>query len=171
MATEPNELRKETLRRLRRELVADVELANNLLHELNRNLDQLRTRTSELLRVEALPDDPLIKYGFSALERASFSDMTNSNNLEIVMTSEEIMESKDMHVVQNFNNIFEGKDKHVNFICNSSFAPGSSDIRKLAKDYPESQYIDDNFSPLKDMERLFLDISLCSRRFMCWQKI
>nr|GEW67942.1 reverse transcriptase [Tanacetum cinerariifolium] len=69
MATEPNELRRETLRRLRRELVADVELANNLLHELNRHLEQLRTHAPELLRVEALPDDPLIKYGFSALER------------------------------------------------------------------------------------------------------
>ncbi|GJY98925.1 hypothetical protein Tco_0516355 [Tanacetum coccineum] len=60
MATEPNELRRETIRRLRQELVDDVELANNLLHELNRYLDQLRTRALELLRVEALPDDPLI---------------------------------------------------------------------------------------------------------------
>ncbi|GJR46638.1 hypothetical protein Tco_1314741 [Tanacetum coccineum] len=81
MATEPNEVRKETLRRLRQELVADVELANNLLHELNRYLEQLHTRAPELLRVEALPDDPLIKYGFSALERAAYSDMTNSANL------------------------------------------------------------------------------------------
>ncbi|GKG43984.1 hypothetical protein Tco_0483077, partial [Tanacetum coccineum] len=63
MANEPNELRRQTLPRLRQELVADVELANNLLHELNRYLDQLRTRAPELLRVEALPDDPLIKYG------------------------------------------------------------------------------------------------------------
>nr|GEY72818.1 hypothetical protein [Tanacetum cinerariifolium] len=54
--------------RLRQKLVADVELANNLLHELNRYLEQLRTRAPGLLRVEALPDDPLIKYGFSALE-------------------------------------------------------------------------------------------------------
>ncbi|GKB49124.1 hypothetical protein Tco_0899877 [Tanacetum coccineum] len=86
MATEPNDVRRTTLRRLRQELVADVELANNLLHELNRYLEQLRTRAPELLRVEALPDDPLIKYGFSALERASFSDMTNSNNLVAVRT-------------------------------------------------------------------------------------
>ncbi|GKG50142.1 hypothetical protein Tco_0521242 [Tanacetum coccineum] len=61
MANEPNELRRLTLPRLRQELVVDVELANNLLHELNRYLDQLRTRSPELLRVEALPDDPLIK--------------------------------------------------------------------------------------------------------------
>ncbi|GJV40961.1 hypothetical protein Tco_1419401 [Tanacetum coccineum] len=81
MATEPNELRKETFRRLRQELVADVELANNSLHELNRYLEQLRTRAPEFLRVEALPDDPLIKYGFSALEMANYSDMTNSANL------------------------------------------------------------------------------------------
>ncbi|GJR66781.1 hypothetical protein Tco_0012846 [Tanacetum coccineum] len=55
MATEPNELRRETI-----ELVADVELVNNLLHELNRYLDQLRTCAQELLRVEVLLDDPLI---------------------------------------------------------------------------------------------------------------
>nr|GEY33493.1 protein ALP1-like [Tanacetum cinerariifolium] len=51
----------QTLRRLRQELVADVELANNLWHELNRYLEQLLTRALELLRVEALPDDPLVK--------------------------------------------------------------------------------------------------------------
>ncbi|GKA78319.1 hypothetical protein Tco_0784856 [Tanacetum coccineum] len=73
MATEPEEVRRETLRLLRREFVADVELANNLLHELNRYLDQLRTRAPKLLRMEVLPDYPLIKYGFSALARASFS--------------------------------------------------------------------------------------------------
>ncbi|GKB00250.1 hypothetical protein Tco_0828243 [Tanacetum coccineum] len=81
MAMEPNDVRKTTIRRLRQELVADVELDNSLLHELNRYLEQLRTRASELLRVEVLPDDPLIKYGFSALERPNFYDMTNSNNL------------------------------------------------------------------------------------------
>ncbi|GJX70396.1 hypothetical protein Tco_0307567 [Tanacetum coccineum] len=85
MAIEPNDVRRTTLRRLRQELVTDVELANNLLHKLNRYMEQLRTCAPELLRVDALPDDPLIKYGFSALEMASFSDMTNSNNLtEIV---------------------------------------------------------------------------------------
>ncbi|GJS45086.1 hypothetical protein Tco_0595207 [Tanacetum coccineum] len=73
-------------KRLHHKLVADGELANNLLHDLNRYLEQLCTRAQELLRVEALPDDPLIKYGFSVMERASFFDMTNSNNLVAVMT-------------------------------------------------------------------------------------
>ncbi|GKF20387.1 hypothetical protein Tco_0069025, partial [Tanacetum coccineum] len=81
MATEPEEVRRETLRRQRRELVADVDLANNLLHELNRYLKQLRAHAPELLRVEALLDDPLIMYGFSALEKATYSDMTNLANL------------------------------------------------------------------------------------------
>nr|GEX07028.1 hypothetical protein [Tanacetum cinerariifolium] len=85
MATEPNEVRQTTIRRLRQELVVDVELANNLLHELDRYLEQLRTHALEVLRVEVLPDDPLIKYGFSAL-RVGFSDMTNSNNLVAVRT-------------------------------------------------------------------------------------
>ncbi|GKE35428.1 hypothetical protein Tco_1454750, partial [Tanacetum coccineum] len=61
MAIKSNELRRETLRRLRQELVVDVELANNLLHELNRYLEQLRTHAPELLRVKVLLDDPLIK--------------------------------------------------------------------------------------------------------------
>ncbi|GKC32544.1 hypothetical protein Tco_1039838, partial [Tanacetum coccineum] len=85
-ATEPNEVRRKTLRRLYQELVVDVELANSLLHELNRYMDHLGTRAPELLRVEVMPDDPLIKYGFSAFEMASFSDMTNSNNLVPVRT-------------------------------------------------------------------------------------
>ncbi|GJU32704.1 hypothetical protein Tco_1176293 [Tanacetum coccineum] len=74
------------VKNLCQELVVDVELTNNLLHELNRYLEQLRTRAPKLLRVKALPDDPLIKYGFSALKRTSFSDMTNSNNLVAVRT-------------------------------------------------------------------------------------
>nr|GEU85489.1 hypothetical protein [Tanacetum cinerariifolium] len=73
MATEPEEAGRETLRRLRRELLADVELTNNLLYELNRYLDQLCARAPELLRVKALPDDPLIKYAFKEL-RLCFED-------------------------------------------------------------------------------------------------
>ncbi|GJZ50377.1 hypothetical protein Tco_0604567, partial [Tanacetum coccineum] len=64
----------------------DVELAYNLMHELNRYLEQLRTHAPKLMRVKALPDDPLIKYGFNALERASYSDRTNSNNLVALRT-------------------------------------------------------------------------------------
>ncbi|GJY66575.1 hypothetical protein Tco_0468813 [Tanacetum coccineum] len=86
MATEPNDVRRTTIRRLRQELVVDVELTNNLLFELNWYPEQLRTRASELLRMESLPDHPLIKYGFETLERASFADMTNSNNLVTVRT-------------------------------------------------------------------------------------
>nr|GEU96143.1 hypothetical protein [Tanacetum cinerariifolium] len=83
---EPNDVRRTTIGRLRYELVADGELANNLLHELNRYLEQLCTRALELLRVEALPDNPLIKYDFSVTERASFFNMTNSNNFVAVRT-------------------------------------------------------------------------------------
>ncbi|GKC53833.1 hypothetical protein Tco_1076578 [Tanacetum coccineum] len=65
MSTESNDVRRTIIRRLRQELVVDVELANNLLHELNRYLKQSHTRAPELLRVEALLDDLLIKYGLS----------------------------------------------------------------------------------------------------------
>ncbi|GKB74314.1 hypothetical protein Tco_0935726 [Tanacetum coccineum] len=81
MATEPNDVRRSTLRRLREELVADVALGNNLLLVLNRYLDQMRSRGPEMLRVELLPDHPLIKYGFNTLQRTTLADMSNSNNL------------------------------------------------------------------------------------------
>ncbi|GKB67151.1 hypothetical protein Tco_0928563 [Tanacetum coccineum] len=86
MATEPNNVRRTTIRRLRQELVADMKLSNNLLHELNQYLEQLRSRAPKLLMVESLHDHPLIKYGCNTLEMASFADMTNSNNLVAVMT-------------------------------------------------------------------------------------
>nr|GFB54330.1 hypothetical protein [Tanacetum cinerariifolium] len=72
--------------RLRQELVADVELANNLLFELNRYLEQMRSHGPELLRVESQPDHPFIKYGFNTLERVSFADMTNLINWMAVKT-------------------------------------------------------------------------------------
>nr|GEW32050.1 hypothetical protein [Tanacetum cinerariifolium] len=81
MTTESKELRREIIEQVRQALRADVELMNNLAIDLNWYLKQMRIRTPELLRVEALPDDPLDNYGFSVLERSSWSDMTNSANL------------------------------------------------------------------------------------------
>nr|GEX40702.1 hypothetical protein [Tanacetum cinerariifolium] len=60
MATESNDVRRSTLRRLREELVADVALGNNLLLVLNRYLYQMRNSGPEMFRVESLPDHPLI---------------------------------------------------------------------------------------------------------------
>ncbi|GJW45277.1 hypothetical protein Tco_0074076 [Tanacetum coccineum] len=80
MATEPNDVRRTTIRQLRQELVADVELAHNLLFELNWYLDQMHSCGPEMLRVESLLDNPLIKYSFT-LERAAHVDITNSSNL------------------------------------------------------------------------------------------
>nr|GEY55597.1 hypothetical protein [Tanacetum cinerariifolium] len=99
MAADPNDVRRTTLRRPRQELVADVELANSLLHELNRYMEQLCTRASELLRMEALPDSPLIKHGFSALERANFFDMTNSNNL-MVQAVEDVVQHEPHFILE-----------------------------------------------------------------------
>ncbi|GJR12097.1 hypothetical protein Tco_0794749 [Tanacetum coccineum] len=81
MATEKNDVRRTTIRRLRQELVTDVESAKNLLFELNRYLNQMRSHGPEVLRVESLPDHPLIKYGFNTLEKATHTDITNSSNL------------------------------------------------------------------------------------------
>ncbi|GJV03488.1 hypothetical protein Tco_1337057 [Tanacetum coccineum] len=81
MAAEPNDARRTTIRRLRQELVVDVELMNNLLFELNRYMDQMHCRGLEMLRVKSLPDHPLIKYDFNTSERATHADITNSCNL------------------------------------------------------------------------------------------
>ncbi|GJW89091.1 hypothetical protein Tco_0164431 [Tanacetum coccineum] len=60
MATEPNDLRRTILGRIQEELQVDVALANNLLDVLTRYLEQMRSGGPEMLRVESLPDDPLI---------------------------------------------------------------------------------------------------------------
>ncbi|GJR89043.1 hypothetical protein Tco_0213054 [Tanacetum coccineum] len=59
MATEPNEVRRITLRRLQEDLAADDALAINLLDVLTRYIKQMRSRGPEMLRVESLPDIPL----------------------------------------------------------------------------------------------------------------
>ncbi|GKE18468.1 hypothetical protein Tco_1426045 [Tanacetum coccineum] len=81
MATEPNDVRRSTLRRLREELAADVALANNLLDVLTRYLEQMRSRGPEMLWVESLPTDPFISYGLHTLQRTTRNDMRNSSNL------------------------------------------------------------------------------------------
>ncbi|GJY27144.1 hypothetical protein Tco_0401870 [Tanacetum coccineum] len=81
MATEPNDMRRSILRRLREKLEVDVALGNNLLDVLTRYLEQMRSRGPEMLRVESLPDNPLINYGLHALQRTTGVDMRNSSNL------------------------------------------------------------------------------------------
>ncbi|GJR78059.1 hypothetical protein Tco_0148844 [Tanacetum coccineum] len=66
---------------LREQLEADVALVNNFLDMLTRYLEQMRSGGPEMLRVESLPDDPLIKYDFNILERSTLADMSNSSNL------------------------------------------------------------------------------------------
>ncbi|GKD64100.1 hypothetical protein Tco_1306208 [Tanacetum coccineum] len=81
MATEPNDVRRTTLRRLREELAADVALANNLLDVLTRYFEQIRSRGPEMLGVESLRADPCISYGLHTLQRTIENDMRNSSNL------------------------------------------------------------------------------------------
>ncbi|GKF04478.1 hypothetical protein Tco_0035146 [Tanacetum coccineum] len=59
----------------------DVTLANNLLLELNRYLDQLKNRDPEMLRLEALGDHPLIKFSVITMDKSARADMMNSQNL------------------------------------------------------------------------------------------
>ncbi|GJW93276.1 hypothetical protein Tco_0172948 [Tanacetum coccineum] len=81
MATDPKEVQQRTIRTLMEELLADVTLANNLLLELNRYLDQLKKRDSEMLRLEALGNHPLIKFGVTTMDKSVRADMINSQNL------------------------------------------------------------------------------------------
>ncbi|GJX29865.1 hypothetical protein Tco_0237944 [Tanacetum coccineum] len=62
MVTDQKDVQRRTIMTLSEELLADVTLANNLLLELNRYLDQLKNRDLEMLRLEVLGDHPLIKF-------------------------------------------------------------------------------------------------------------
>ncbi|GKD00444.1 hypothetical protein Tco_1170718 [Tanacetum coccineum] len=79
MATDPKEVQQRTIRTLMEELLADVTLANNLLLELNRYLDPLRKRDPEMLRLEALENHPLIKFGVTTMDKSAPMLLNNSS--------------------------------------------------------------------------------------------
>ncbi|GJS42148.1 hypothetical protein Tco_0567191 [Tanacetum coccineum] len=81
MATDPKDVQRRTNRTLREELLEDVTLENNLLLELNRYLDQLKKREPKMLRLEALENHPLIKFGVTTMDKLVRVDMMNSQNL------------------------------------------------------------------------------------------
>ncbi|GKE93838.1 hypothetical protein Tco_1574933 [Tanacetum coccineum] len=81
MATNPKDLQRRTIRTLSNELLANVTLANNLLLELNRYLDQLKNRDPKMLRLESLGDHPLIKFGVTTMDKSARADMVNSQKL------------------------------------------------------------------------------------------
>ncbi|GKC80484.1 hypothetical protein Tco_1131258 [Tanacetum coccineum] len=86
MAIDPKDVQRRTIRTLSEELLADVTLANNLLLELNRYLDQLKNRDLEMLRLEVLGDHPLIKFGVTTMDKLARADMMNSQNLMTTRT-------------------------------------------------------------------------------------
>nr|GEV02351.1 hypothetical protein [Tanacetum cinerariifolium] len=81
MATDPIDVKQNIIRTLLEELLADVTLANKLLMELKCYLDQLRNCNSEMLRVEALGDHPLIKFDLNNMDKSTRADMMNSQDL------------------------------------------------------------------------------------------
>nr|GEW48039.1 hypothetical protein [Tanacetum cinerariifolium] len=81
MAVDPKDVQRRTIRTLTEELLADVTLANNLLLELNRYLDQLKNREPKMLRPEALKNHPLIKFGVTTMDKSARADVINSQNL------------------------------------------------------------------------------------------
>ncbi|GKE05169.1 hypothetical protein Tco_1397187 [Tanacetum coccineum] len=86
MATDTNDVQRRTIGTLSEELLADVTLANNLLLELNRYLDQLKNRDPKMLRLEELGDHPLIKFGVTTMDESAHADMMNSQNLMSTIT-------------------------------------------------------------------------------------
>ncbi|GKC43069.1 hypothetical protein Tco_1060791 [Tanacetum coccineum] len=90
MATEPNEVRRITLRRLQEDLAADDALAINLLDVLTRYIKQMRSRGPEMLRVESLPDIPL-SVTWSNMEREVTPDNVERVYGEKEQVSEAIM--------------------------------------------------------------------------------
>ncbi|GKE72317.1 hypothetical protein Tco_1534358 [Tanacetum coccineum] len=81
MATDPKDVQQSTIRTLKEELLADVTLANNLLLDLNLYLDQLKNRDPEMLRLEALGNHPLIKFGVITMDKSACADMINFQKL------------------------------------------------------------------------------------------
>ncbi|GJY97770.1 hypothetical protein Tco_0514680 [Tanacetum coccineum] len=81
MAADPKDMQQRTIRILRKKLLADVTLAKNLLLELNRYLDQLKNRDPKMLRLEALGDLTLIKFGVTTIDKSVRADKMNSQNL------------------------------------------------------------------------------------------
>ena len=64
------------LRRIQRELAAEVELANNLLTELTRYLEQMCSRDPEIMRVHSLPlGQPINSYGLHTLLMTTDADV------------------------------------------------------------------------------------------------
>ncbi|GJR39335.1 hypothetical protein Tco_1215019 [Tanacetum coccineum] len=81
MATDPKDVQRRIIRTLREELLTDVTLANNLFLELNRYLDQIKNRKPEMLRLEALINHLLIKFGVTIMDKSARADLMNSQNL------------------------------------------------------------------------------------------
>nr|GEV69215.1 hypothetical protein [Tanacetum cinerariifolium] len=80
MVTDPKDMQRRTISTLREELLADVTLENNLLLELNRYLDQLKNHKPEMLRLEALGNHPLIKFGVTTMDKSARANIMNSQN-------------------------------------------------------------------------------------------
>nr|GEY94715.1 UBN2 domain-containing protein [Tanacetum cinerariifolium] len=133
MTTEPNDVRRTTIRRLRQELVADVALMNNLLDVY---LEQMRSRGPEILRVESLPNHPLINLkaldeGFSRKNyvrkflraihlnwRAKVTAIEESKDLSSIALDKLISNLKVHEVVmEKDSKIYRGKKERVKSIA------------------------------------------------------
>ncbi|GJT03623.1 hypothetical protein Tco_0838085 [Tanacetum coccineum] len=92
MANKQTELRDGILQQLNTKLEKEVMLVNNLLGEMTRYLQQMRTRAQEEKRVHSLPlEQPQNSYGLHTLLMTSDSDRRLTDTLKAAR--EEVMKS------------------------------------------------------------------------------
>ncbi|GJR86218.1 hypothetical protein Tco_0210229 [Tanacetum coccineum] len=81
MAYSENKARKTIVSKLQRELEAEATLANQLLCNLTRYYEQIRTREIQMTMLQSMPTMSLNSYGLHALLMTHEADIRTTNNL------------------------------------------------------------------------------------------
>ncbi|GKB10181.1 hypothetical protein Tco_0844104 [Tanacetum coccineum] len=94
--------RKTIVSKLQRELEAEATLANQLLCNLTRYFEQMRSREIQMMMLQNMPTMSLNSYGLHALLMTHEADIRTTNNL--ITARQELLRS--IAVKQNFINIY-----------------------------------------------------------------
>ncbi|GJW63249.1 hypothetical protein Tco_0115133 [Tanacetum coccineum] len=78
MATEPNDVRQQTLMKLQEELDMEAALEEQMLNLFRCFLERVRLRRSEIIRLGSQPDNPLVDQCREILERLTVADTRNA---------------------------------------------------------------------------------------------
>ncbi|GJU47616.1 hypothetical protein Tco_1204882, partial [Tanacetum coccineum] len=102
MAYSANEARKTIVSKLQRELEAEATLANQLLCNLTRYFEQMRSREIQMTMLQNMPTMSLNSYGLHALLMTHEADIRTTNNL--ISARQELLRS--IAAKQNFINSY-----------------------------------------------------------------